>query len=191
MKTENIKEEEAENAENVAAEQITENETQEAQESANDEPETDDLTKLQDELAESRDKYIRLYSEFDNFRRRTSKEKLDMILTANEDLMVALIPILDDFERAGKSFEDKDVDIKAIKDGLHLIQDKFLKILEQKGLVAMDGKVGMAFNPDFHEAITQIPAPKKSLKGKVVDVIEKGYLLKEKVVRFAKVVIGN
>jgi molecular chaperone GrpE len=191
MKTENIKEEEAENAENVAAEQITENETQEAQESANDEPETDDLTKLQDELAESRDKYIRLYSEFDNFRRRTSKEKLDMILTANEDLMVALIPILDDFERAGKSFEDKDVDIKAIKDGLHLIQDKFLKILEQKGLVAMDGKVGMPFNPDFHEAITQIPAPKKSLKGKVVDVIEKGYLLKEKVVRFAKVVIGN
>ncbi len=190
METENIKENDAEKAENITAEEVETSE-QEGQEASESTTETDELTKLQDELAESRDKYIRLYSEFDNFRRRTSKEKLDLIQTANEDLMLALIPIMDDFERAKKSFEEKETDIKAVKDGLHLIQDKFKKILEQKGLVVMDHKVGTAFDSEYHEAITQIPAPKKSLKGKIVDVIEKGYLLKDKVVRYAKVVIGN
>lgn len=153
--------------------------------------ETDEMSKLRDELAESKDKYLRLYSEFDNYRRRTAKEKLDLVQTANEDLIAALIPILDDFERAEKSFDEKEADVKSVKEGVDLIYNKFKKVLKQKGLSPMENKVGMSFDPDFHEAITQIPAPKKSLKGKVVDVIEKGYMIKEKVVRYAKVVTGN
>lgn len=153
--------------------------------------ENDELESLKAELAESKDKYLRLYSEFENFRRRTAKEKLDMVQTANEDLMTALVPIIDDFERAEKSFEDKSTDLKAVKEGVQLIYNKFKKVLEQKGLKAMEGKEGMDFDSEYHEAITQIPAPKKSLKGKVVDVVEKGYMLKEKVIRYAKVVIGN
>lgn len=149
------------------------------------------LQQLQDELAESKDKYLRLYSEFENFRRRTAKEKLEMVQTANEELMAALIPVIDDFERAEKSFEDKNTDLKAVKEGVKLIYNKFKKVLEQKGLKAMEGKEGMDFDPEYHEAITQIPAPKKSLKGKVVDVVEMGYMLKDKVVRYAKVVIGS
>lgn len=194
MKTENIEEQESQNTEEMAAEENTEQQqVQDKSEDSEEEKleETDELTKLQDELAESKDKYLRLYSEFDNFRRRTAKEKLDLVQTATEDLMIALIPVLDDFERAEKSFDEKETDIKAVKDGVDLIHNKFRKILEQKGLLVMKGKQGMDFDPDFHEAITQIPAPKKNLKGKVVDIIEKGYLLKEKVVRYAKVVIGN
>lgn len=194
MKTENIEEQESQNTEEIAAEETSEQqETQDKSEGSEEEQpeETDELTKLQDELAESKDKYLRLYSEFDNFRRRTAKEKLDLVQTATEDLMVALIPVLDDFERAEKSFDEKETDIKAVKDGVDLIHNKFRKILEQKGLLVMKGEQGMDFDPDFHEAITQVPAPKKNLKGKVVDIIEKGYLLKEKVVRYAKVVIGN
>ncbi|UII33434.1 nucleotide exchange factor GrpE [Fulvivirga ulvae] len=151
----------------------------------------DEVERLKDELAESKDKYLRLYSEFENFRRRTAKEKLDMVQTANEDLMAALIPVIDDFERAEKSFEDKSTDLNAVKEGVQLIHNKFKKVLEQKGLKAMEGKEGMDFDSEYHEAITQIPAPKKSLKGKVVDVVEKGYMLKDKVIRYAKVVIGN
>jgi molecular chaperone GrpE len=194
MKTDNIEEQESQNTEEIAAEETSEQQevkdkTEDFEEEKSEE--TDELTKLQDELAESKDKYLRLYSEFDNFRRRTAKEKLDLVQTATEDLMIALIPVLDDFERAEKSFDEKETDIKAVKDGVNLVHNKFRKILEQKGLLVMQGKQGMDFDPDFHEAITQIPAPKKNLKGKVVDIIEKGYLLKEKVVRYAKVVIGN
>ncbi len=194
MKTENIEEQESQNNEEIAAEETNDQQEMTDQVEENEEEEseeTDELTKLQDELSESKDKYLRLYSEFDNFRRRTAKEKLDLVQTATEDLMTALIPVLDDFERAEKSFEDKDADVKAVKDGIDLIHNKFRKILEQKGLLVMKGEQGMDFDSDFHEAITQIPAPKKSLKGKVVDIIEKGYLLKDKVIRYAKVVIGN
>ncbi|MDX1629947.1 MAG: nucleotide exchange factor GrpE, partial [Fulvivirga sp.] len=111
--------------------------------------------------------------------------------TANGELMADLLPVLDDFERALKTFEEKETDQKAIKDGVELIKNKFQKILEQKGLKPMNSKEGMEFDPEIHEAITQIPAPKPKLKGKVVDVIEKGYLLKDKVIRYAKVVIGS
>ena len=150
-----------------------------------------EMDQLKDELSDSKDKYLRLYSEFENYRRRTSKEKLDMVQTANQDLMISLLPVLDDLERAEVSFDVKETDAKTVQEGLELIQSKFRNILEQKGLKAMEGKEGMAFDAELHEAITQIPAPKKKLKGKVVDVIEKGYLLKDKVIRFAKVVIGN
>lgn len=205
MNKENIEENEIQNTENSATQQaqaemgeqpdnlneIREELQKEDEQAAEEQNESNEMTRLQDELAESKDKYLRLYSEFENFRRRTAKEKLDMVQTANGELMGALIPILDDFERAEKSFEDKNTDLKAVKEGIQLIHNKFSKILEQKGLKEMEGKEGMDFDAEYHEAITQIPAPKKSLKGKVVDVIEKGYMLKDKVVRYAKVVIGN
>jgi molecular chaperone GrpE len=148
----------------------------------------DPLKKLQDELAEAKDKYVRLYAEFDNFRRRNAKEKLELISSANEQLLKALLPVVDDFDRAEKSFKNKN-DKEA--EGFFLIQNKFKKILDQFSVKAMEIPQGSDFNADLHEAITQIPAPEEKLKGKVVDVVEKGYLLGEKVIRFAKVVIGN
>jgi len=148
----------------------------------------DPTKKLQDELAEAKDKYLRLYAEFDNHRRRTPKATLEMIQSANEQLLQSLLPIIDDFERAEKSFKDKN-DKEA--EGFFLIQNKFKKIVEQKGVKQMEAAAGSEFNPDLHEAITQIPAPSAALKGKIVDVVEKGYLLGEKVIRFAKVVVGS
>lgn len=148
----------------------------------------DALKKLQDELAEAKDKYVRLYAEFDNHRRRTAKEKLEMIQSANEQLIKSLIPIIDDFERAEKSFQNKN---DKESEGFFLIQNKFKKVLDQYNVKAMDMASGSDFNPDFQEAITQIPAPDEKLKGKVVDIVEKGYLLNDKVIRFAKVVVGN
>lgn len=147
-----------------------------------------ELNKLKEEVTASKDKYLRLYSEFENFRRRTAKEKLEMVQSANEQLIKSLIPVLDDFERAEKSFSEKsDNDAEGFK----LIQAKFKKVLDLYGVKAMDVKAGSDFNTDLHEAITQIPSPDPSLKGKVVDVVEKGYLLNDKVVRFAKVVVGS
>ncbi|HEY0654596.1 MAG TPA: nucleotide exchange factor GrpE [Chryseosolibacter sp.] len=147
-----------------------------------------EVAKLKEEVASSKDKYLRLYSEFENFRRRTAKEKLEMVQSANEQLIKALIPVLDDFERAEKSFAEKnDKDAE----GFFLIQSKFRKVLDLYGVKVMDVKQGSDFNTDLHEAITQVPSPDPSLKGKVVDVVEKGYLLSDKVVRFAKVVVGS
>ena len=144
------------------------------------------LKKVQDELAEARDKYLRLYAEFENHRRRTAREKLEMIQAANEQLIKSLLPVMDDFERAEKTFKDKnDKD----SEGFFLIQNKLKKILEQFGVQAM--AVEGDFNPDLHEAITQLPAPEGKLKGKILEVVEKGYLLNDKVVRCAKVVIGS
>lgn len=159
-----------------------------AEETKNAKEEQADVSKLQSELAEQKDKYIRLYSEFDNFRRRTAKEKLDLIQSANEQLLKALLPVVDDFERAEKSFKDRD---SKELEGFFLIYNKFKKTLDQYGVKTMEAGAGSEFNPDLHEAITQIPAPDEKLKGKIVDVVEKGYLLNEKVIRFAKVVVGS
>lgn len=148
-----------------------------------------EVEKLKTELQESKDKYLRLYSEFENFRRRTARERLDLIKTASEDLMVALIPVMDDFERARKALEESE-DHKTSKEGFDLIYNKFSNILSQKGLKAMNDGQGDDFNTEFHEAISQMPVEKKKLKGKIIDVVEKGYFLDEKVIRFAKVVIG-
>ena len=143
---------------------------------------------LQNEVTAQKDKFIRLYSEFENFRRRTAKEKLEMIQSANEQLLSNLLPVVDDFERAEKSLKEKnDKDLE----GIFLIQNKFKKTLEQYGVKVMDVKSGSDFNPDLHEAITQIPTTEDKLKGKVVDVVESGYLLNDKVIRFAKVVVGS
>lgn len=155
----------------------------------NDEPKfQSEIKKLQDELAEAKDKYLRLYSEFENFRRRTSKEKLEMIQVANEQLVVSLLPIMDDFERAEKAFQG--TESKALE-GFLLIYNKFKKTLEQSGVKPMDIKPGADFDADVHEAITQVPAPAEKLKGKIVDVVERGYVLNDKVIRYAKVVVGQ
>ena len=155
---------------------------------AGEEENSEEEVSKEDELAEAKDKYLRLYSEFENFRRRTSKEKLDLISTANKDLMSDLLPVLDDFERAMSASESSE-DIKALKEGMTLIQNKLNKSLENRGLKKMGVKKGDDFNDDMHEAITQIPS-EKDLEGKIVDVVEPGYKLGEKVVRFAKVVVG-
>jgi molecular chaperone GrpE len=157
------------------------------------EPETegsiqgDAEAKLKEEIAASKDKYLRLYSEFENFRRRTAKEKLELVQSANEQLLKALLPVLDDFERAEKSAREKN---EQSTEGFLLISAKYKKTLETYGVKVMDIKQGFDFNPDVHEAITQIPAD-PSLKGKIVEVVEKGYLLNDKVIRFAKVVVGS
>lgn len=141
-----------------------------------------------DELLEMKDKYLRLYSEFENFRRRTSREKSELILSANEHLLLALLPVLDDFERAEKVVADKG---NEVTEGFILIHSKLKKILDQVGLKPMKIGPGSDFDPDTQEAITQIPAPEERLIGKVVDVVERGYLLNDKVIRYAKVVVGN
>lgn len=144
---------------------------------------------LEKEVAELKEKYLRLYSDFENYRKRTAKERMDLISTASEGLMQDLIPVVDDFERAFKANEFEE-DGKKVLDGNHLVFQKFVKILGSKGLKSMEGLIGKSFDAETQEAITQIPAPTEELKGKVVDVIEKGYTLGDKVVRFAKVVIG-
>lgn len=151
----------------------------------------DELTpeeKLKNEVSELNDKYLRLYSEFENMRRRNAKERIELSQTAGKDVILALLPVVDDFERALKSLEGDEN--KAAREGIELIHNKFLNILSQKGLTPMDS-MGKDFDPDLHEAITKIPAPSEDLKGKVVDVIEKGYTLHDKVIRFAKVVVGE
>lgn len=147
------------------------------------------LEKEKTKYAELNDKYLRLFSEFDNFRKRNIKERLELIKTASEDIIILLLPILDDFERALKSIDESNK-ILGNKEGISLIYNKFKSILLSKGIEAIDSK-GKEFNTDFHEALTQVPAPKKNLKGKVIDEIEKGYLLNGKVIRFAKVVVGK
>jgi len=149
-----------------------------------------ELEKKQLEIEALNDKYLRLYSEFDNFRRRTQKEKLELYKTAGEDIFKSLLPVMDDFERAKKSMEEnKNYD--SLKEGVDLIYNKLQNVFKANGLQSMESPVGKAFNSDFHEAITQVEAPSKKMKGKVVDEVEKGYLLKEKVIRYAKVVVGK
>jgi molecular chaperone GrpE len=155
---------------------------------AEDEPEILEDDKLKAEIAEWNNKYLRLYAEFDNYKRRTIKERIEMQQTAGKDVIVDLLPVLDDFERAMKVMETA-TDVNAVKEGVSLIYSKMKNILTQKGLKDMEAK-GLAFDADLHEGITSIPAPDESLKGKVVDELEKGYYLNDKVIRFAKVIIG-
>lgn len=151
--------------------------------------ETGAESKVEAELADMKDKYIRLMAEFDNFRRRTAKERGELLKTANEDLMSELLPVLDDMERARQSMEaTKDVD--AMLQGLELVFHKLKHVTQIKGLKPIVIKAGDDFDSDLHEGVTQIPAPSEELKGKIVDVIEKGYTLNDKVIRFAKVIIG-
>ncbi len=145
--------------------------------------------KLRADLSEANDKYLRLYAEFDNYKRRTTKERIDLLQTAGKDVLQSLLPVLDDFERALKSMESAS-DVASVKEGINLVHSKLKNILIQKGLKEMES-IGSAFDADLHEAITNIPAPSDEMKGKVIDEVEKGYFLNDKVIRFAKVVVGN
>jgi len=148
-----------------------------------------EVNEWESKFNEMNDKYLRLYSEFENFRKRNAKERIDLIATAGGGVIKNLLPVIDDFDRAIKA-NDESEDKKALKEGFTLIRQKMMNILSNEGLEVMDS-VNTVFNTDLHEAITQIPAPSEDMKGKVVDVVEKGYYLNEKVLRFAKVVIGQ
>jgi molecular chaperone GrpE len=162
----------------------------ESKEMDQEEPqETDALTELQKKYDTLNDKYLRLYSEFENFRRRTAKEKLDGMRNAGADIVKDLLPVVDDFDRAIVSNEQIN-DVDSLKEGFKLIHHKLLHLLEQQGLKPMDS-IGKEFDTEYHEAITNIPAPEESMKGKVVDVAEKGYFFKDKVLRYAKVIVGQ
>jgi len=145
--------------------------------------------KLKLENAALNDKYLRLFAEFDNFKRRTQKERVELLQTAGKDVIISMLPVLDDFDRANKATENA-TDINAIREGVQLVHSKLKGILVQKGLKEMES-INTAFDTDLHEAITKIPAPTDDLKGKVIDELEKGYTLNDKVIRFAKVVVGS
>ena len=153
------------------------------------EEEKSPVEQLQEKCDGINDKYLRLYSEFDNFRKRTAKERLDLINSAGKEIFEALLPIIDDFDRAKESMANAK-DINSVIEGVELVHSKLLNTMQQRGLECMDSK-GKEFDTDHHEAITKIPAPEEDMKGKVVDVIEKGYFLNGKVLRFAKVVVGS
>ncbi len=153
------------------------------------ETEASPADKTANELAELKDKYLRLYADFENYRRRTAKEKLDLISNANEGLLKVLIPVVDDFDRAMQSIQTTE-EVDAVKEGVELIYTKLFKTLEGKGLKSMVSK-GEPFDADLHESVTQFPAPSDDLRGKVIEEIEKGYYLNDKVIRFAKVIVGS
>lgn len=150
---------------------------------------TKKIEQAEKEAHEWHDKYLRLSAEFDNYRKRTLKEKSDLIKLANEDILKNMLPVIDDFER-GIENVDKSEDIDALKQGIHLIYNKFIEFIRQNGIKEIDAKE-QTFDLDYHEALTKVPAPKEELKGKVIDVVEKGYILNEKVIRYAKVVVGD
>jgi molecular chaperone GrpE len=147
------------------------------------------LEKAEMDLLELKDKHIRLQAEFDNYRKRTLKERIDLMKSANESLLISLLPVIDDFDRANQTLDIVEEE-SPVKEGVKLIYNKFQEFLKQNGVKEIEAK-GKDFNTDLHEAITKIPAPSEELVGKVVDVVQKGYFLNDKVIRFAKVVIGE
>ena len=140
---------------------------------------------IEEKLSDLNDKHLRLFAEFENFKKRTAKERMDLYKTAGESVLTALLPVLDDFERSIKANQKQE------DEGVVLIYNKLKSTLETKGLKAMDDPIGTELNTDYHEAITNIPAPSDDMKGKIIDVVEKGYFLNEKVIRYAKVVVAN
>lgn len=159
---------------------------------AKEEPNQEDLTpeeKLQQELDAKDDKYLRLFAEFENYKRRTSKERIELFKTASQEVMQAMLPILDDFDRA--LIEIKKSDDTSLVEGVELINNKLRETLKSKGLEVMTVNPGDAFDSDLHEAITQVPSPDEKMKGKIIDVVEKGYTLGERIIRYPKVVTGK
>ncbi len=153
--------------------------------------ETETIEPTSEELIQvEKDKFLRLFAEFENYKKRTTKERIELFKTAGQEIMTVLLPILDDFERA-LTHADDDKEAEELRKGVLLIYQKLLKTLEQKGLEAIEVKAGDDFDPDTHNAITQIPAPSDDLKGKIIDCVEKGYKLGDKVIRHPKVVVGQ
>lgn len=182
---EEVKNEEVVNEEtaDVAEEQEEQTET-----SQSDKEEKDELTLALEKAAELSDKHLRLQAEFDNYRKRTLKEKMELTKTAGEEIIKDILPVMDDFERAMANLDNAE-DVEAIKEGLHLIFSKFESLLKQKGVSVINTEDG-EFDTELHEAITQIPAPSEDQKGKIIDCVQKGYILNEKVIRHSKVVVG-
>ena len=176
-----------ESAENIEKETINEETVSENQEMPQSELSVEE--QLQEELSKEKDKFLRLFAEYDNFKKRTAKERIDLYKTANQDVLQSMLPVLDDFDRAWAQISNSGDE--ALVTGVQLIHDKLKSTLVAKGLEEIEVKAGDAFNADFAEAITQIPAPNDKLKGKIVDVIEKGYKLGDKIIRFPKVVVGQ
>ncbi|WP_372642344.1 nucleotide exchange factor GrpE [Ancylomarina sp.] len=154
-----------------------------------EEKKADEIEALKNQLSEVTDKYMRLSAEFDNYRKRTLKEKMELTKSAGEKILLNVLPVMDNFERALKSVDESN-DIKGVKEGIHLIYTNFKDFMIQQGVKEIEAK-NLAFDTDLHEAITKIPAPSKKMKGKVVDCVEKGYYLNDKVIRFSKVVVGE
>ena len=175
----------------VKGQKAAQNEEQAEVKDPVEEPQRKDENKdtCEQRLSEIQDKYLRLSAEFDNYRKRTLREKTDLIKSASEDVLVRILPVMDDFERAIGSMEESN-DIEAIRAGVYLIYNKFRDFLTQQGIREMNS-MNNEFDTDIHEAVTKIPVQEEEKKGKVVDVIEKGYLLNDKVVRYAKVIIGE
>lgn len=147
------------------------------------------VEKLENELAEYKDKYLRLVAEFDNYKKRTARERIELIQTAGREIIVSLLDVLDDFDRAMQQM-DQAKDVAALREGIQLIYNKFKSILQSKGLREME-TLHAHFDPELHEAISEVPAPDEQLKGKVLDNVQKGYLLNDKIIRHAKVVVGK
>ncbi len=167
-----------------------ENEISNNNEEVNEEKEIEsEVDKLNSELEKEKNNFLRLFAEFENYKKRTAKERIELFSTANKELMTVLLPLLDDFERGLN--EIKKSSDKALLEGMELIYNKFKNTLNQKGLKEVEVKQGDVFDAEIHEAISQIPAPSKKLKGKIIDVVEKGYMLGETIIRFPKVVLGN
>lgn len=184
-------EENVENQENQSTETTAKDKKKTKEESKKSEKEKfeDTITDLGNKLAETNDKYLRLYSEFDNYRKRTSKERIELSKTASEEIIISLLPVLDDFERALKAIEPNE-QTTALREGVELIYNKMQSLLIQKGLKAMES-IGNVFDPELHEAIAQMPAQDEHSKGKIFDEVVKGYYLHDKVIRYAKVVVAN
>lgn len=170
-------------------EKNTEELEDQVQDQSEESTEVDEVEALQQEVAEAKDKYLRLFAEFENFKKRNTKERIALISSASQDTLSALLPILDDFDRAKTSAEDES-STEPFSEGVMMVYNKLFKTLEGKGLTKMV-TTGEAFDPEFHEAITKIPAPNDDMKGKIIDTIEPGYKLNDKIIRFAKVVIGE
>lgn len=173
----------------IEHEQIKDSQTETVEVEAQDKTVAPDQ-QLKAELQQEKDKFLRLFAEFENYKKRTSRERMELFSTASEDVMKTLLPILDDFERALSHIEE-DKEAEELRKGVMLIYQKLVNTLEQKGLKPIKVEQGDAFDADKHEAVTQIKAPTDDLKGKIIDVIEKGYTLGEKIIRFPKVVIGQ
>jgi len=176
---ENLSNEQAVNGEEVSGAQTT---SEQEQEISNEE-------RLENELATEKDKFLRLFAEFENYKKRTAKERMDLFKTAGQEIIVSLLPVMDDFERALKELSKSSE--KELFTGVKLIHNKFKETLKSKGLEEVKAKEGDSFDAEIHDAITQIPAPNKKFIGKIIDVVEKGYRLGDKIIRHPKVVVGN
>ena len=186
---EEVKEDVTSQTPDAEAAQAQENASRETTSESGEDVQAKELEEVKEQLEVQKDKYLRLSAEFDNYRKRTMKEKAELVLNGGEKTISSILPVLDDFERALQNME-KTTDVNAVKEGVEIIYNKFMKVLKENGVKVIEAK-GLPLNTDFHEAIAVIPAPEEALKGKVLDCVQNGYTLNDKVIRHAKVVVGE